>query len=252
MLEQAPIFKKNFVSRYQKEYSPVLSFVTDRSGRTIEGTSNNDFRRSRTDLMSDYLNNKPKHHEMTQSLLSEELVLISIAPFLAQKNFITYLAPQNLESGGNQKGLDIIIADKNNVAYLGIDVKLKIGRSSLQRDGFGWSPNLQSPYIYLKLGNWSLNTREEAGVRVRDWINTYTVPRIIESGKIPRIFEMRQYLFGRINRSLSGYSDLFNNPKDRYAEVNIPKNIDEQNLLKEKLESINKAFSELDKQFNGQ
>lgn len=132
---------------------------------------------------------------------------------------------------------------------LGIDVKLKKSRSLRDRDGYGWSSHLHSPFIYLNLGNWSVDTWEEPLVDIRNWITNYTLPKLTTTGKIPKMYELRQYLLGRIERSISGYIELIKDPNEEIAEINIPKNYQELNILEEKLFLMHQLFSDLNNKY---
>ena len=245
MLERIGISKIGLVNRYHQDFSSQINFTKDRFGTLVECTSSQNFTNSRVSLMDGYLSGKYQKTEMPQALLAEELVSLALKKPLEERGFSSYLAPQNLESGENQKGVDLIITDADHMICLGVDLKLKKGKSKIERDGYGWCQNIQSPFIYLKMGNWSLETREESTVDIRQWISEYTRPKLKTTGKIPRVNELREYIFPRIERTISSYIEILKEPEGKFADVTIPKNMAELNALEDKLFMMHSLFSSI-------
>lgn len=240
------------VNEYRKRLPPQICYAVDGSQNlTIEGSSSIDFINSRTRLLERFLlEEKNKHHEMSQAYLAEQLVRIAIKNPLEERGFFMDIAPQNIEHGTDQKGVDLIVVDSNKTICLGIDLKLKRKITINDRDGFGWCQNTLSPFIYLKMGNWSLETREKSGVDIHQWIQEYTSPKLKTTGKIPRIFELRQYIVPRIIRTLEGYIDTTNNPNDRLYISCIPENYQSFELLKNKLSRLWSVFSDISRDYH--
>ena len=245
-IEVSPI---GLVNRYHQDFPSQVNFKTDQSGTLIEGRSSQNFTNSRVNLIDCYISGQRPKTEMPQALLAEELVRIAVKNPLEERGFFLHLAPQNFESGKNQKGVDLIIVDNNDMICLGVDLKLKKGRSRFNRDGFGWSPKLHSPYIYLTMGNWSLETREESHVSIRKWISEYTCPKLRTSGKIPHIQELRRYIITRIEKSLSGYIEMLKEPIGEFANITIPESQGEVSILEDKLFTLHLLFSSLNDQY---
>lgn len=235
------------VQEYRKRLTPQICYAVDGLRNiTIEATSTKDFIISRTILLDELLNvDKNKHYEMSQAYMAEQLVRIATKNPLEERGFFIDIAPQNLEHGVNQKGVDLIVLDSNKTICLGIDLKLKKSNN----DGFGWGQNILSPFIYLKMGNWSLETREKSGVDIRQWIQEYTGPKLKTSGKIPRIFELRRYVIPRIIRTLERYIDITNSPNDRLYKSCIPEDYQSFELLKNKLSRLWLVFSEISRDY---
>lgn len=245
MSQRVEISPIGLLNRYHCDFPRSIIFSTSEGKDTIEGLSSLKFTNSRVKLLDNYILERKPQTEFSQALLAEELVGIAIKKPLKERGFFLHLAPQNLESGKNQKGVDLLITDSNNMICLGIDLKLRKGRSNFNRDGFGWASNLQSPYIYLTMGNWSLKTRQEPHVGIRKWINDYTCPKLITSGKIPNIYELRQYVIPRIERSISGYIETLKEPNINFVEATTPKSREEVDILEYKLFILSLLFCSL-------
>lgn len=246
MSQRIEVSEIGLVNRYYMDFPPENRFTTDSSGALIIGTSNKNFISSRVSLVSDHiLGIKDNRYEMSQAYLAEELVRVALKNPLEERGFFLHLAPQNIESGVDKKGVDFLITDSSQMIYLGIDLKLKKGRSRFNRDGSGWCPNLQSPFIYLKMGNWSLETRENPDVNIRQWIQEYTRPKLKTTGKIPRVYELRQYIVPRVIRTLSGYIEALNKPEDKFYKLYTPEDRQSLIILKNKLSTVNSLFSSI-------
>lgn len=251
MPERFEISKIGLVNKYHQDFPPQISFIMDHGGALVEGISSRNFTSSRVSLIDNYISGGNPKTEIPQALLAEELVCLAIKKPLEERGFFSYLAPQNLESGGNKKGVDLIITDSNNMICLGIDLKLRKGRSKLKRDGYGWSQNIQSPYIYLQMGDWTLETRKEPVVNIRQWISEYTRPKLRTTGKIPHVYELRQYVIPRIERTLSSYIEILKEPDGELADLTIPKDTGEIMSLEEKLFKMHLVFSSIKNDYFG-
>lgn len=235
----------NLVNRYYQDFPPQINFSSDSQGTPIEGFSSSKFTSSRVALIDNYLSQNNPKKEMSQALLVEEFSNLALEKLLKEKGFSSHLAPQNLESGQNQKGVDLIIQDSQKMLCLGIDLKLKKSKSLLKRDGYGWSPNTKSPYIYLKMGDCFMKTKEESSVNLRDWIQDYTLSKITSTGKIPHLDQFRKYIICRIERTLFSYIQTIKEPSNFIAQKTIPKDHQDQLLLEEKLFKTHALFSSL-------
>lgn len=247
MSQRIEVSRIGLVNEYHKGLLPQSFYTSDGTqNQTIEGRSSGNFIKSRTALLDDFLNiDKSKHYEMSQSYLAEQLVRIAIKNPLEERGFFMDIAPQNLEHGTGQKGVDLLVVDANKMICLGIDLKLKKRRLKSEHDGFGWCQNTLSPFIYLKMGNWSLETREESGVDIRHWIQEYTSPKLKTTGKIPRVYELRQYIIPRITKTIEKYIESLNGSEKDFYKNCIPENQQTLELLKSKLFRLWSVFSDI-------
>jgi hypothetical protein len=199
--------------------------------------------------MESLLAGNAAYHEYAQSLAFEHFVNLALRLPLEGSGFLVQLTPQSLEeSTDSQKGVDLLIRDEAKLVYLGIDVKLRRGRSRLQRDGFGWNTRLLSPYIYLSLGDFVANTREGTQISVRQWLHQFAIPHINSTGKIPHWDQFRGYLLARIERSLNGYVEKVREYEEFDNLMGIPSTNESLEILIEKLAVMHCLFVELRQQ----
>lgn len=234
-----------FAKYYKDSYPPQINLKTSYNTKHI-ATSNHKFRTSRHELMYGMLNGETRHEVMTQGLLAEQMVHLALRPLLQDAGFFPSLAPQSLEHGKGQKGIDMLIRDNRNTPYLGIDVKLRQGQSELGRDGFGWDSKLQTPFVFLSLGNWYPSMRDAEDVTVKDWLSKYSIPGIQRTGKIPRLDELRGYLLGRLERTLNGAHVAIREPEvfPRTCAT-LPDNIKDLKKMREKVGVMHHLFTAL-------
>jgi len=251
MSQQVEYSKIGLVNEYSRGFPSNVSYRTHDYDSVVQTTSSRAFINSRTELMDGFLteDKKIKWFEVSQSYLAEQLVRIAIKSPLEERGFFLDLAPQSLEHGNNQKGVDLIIVDSCQTICLGIDLKLKKSRNKSGHDGYGWCQNILSPFIYLKMGDWSLETREETDVNIRQWIQKYTCPKLKTTGKIPRVYELRQYLIPRVTNTLNTYLEALDRPKDEFSYLYIPEDRQSVNLLKNKLLNLYSLFSDLSQKY---
>lgn len=242
-----------FIKHYSGAYPPSIPYKLDPLGTMHLGTSTRDFRESRKDMMTGYMYGRQKHEQMAQGLIAEEMVRLALKPLIKEAGFETSLAPQSLErseieNGEKMKGVDLIITDLDKLTYLGIDVKLRKAISSRNRDGHGWNSRLKTPFIYLSLGNWDITMRQGESIEVKDWIKEYTLPKLKSTGGIPVFDDFRRYVVGRIERSLNGFREELDG-EYKYEYGNLPYDLDEINVLREKVGIMQSLFTDLNQNY---
>lgn len=201
--------------------------------------------------MEELLIGQSEYLEYAQSVAFEHFVNLALRLPFTGTGFVVELCPQSLEmSSREQKGVDLLVMDYEHYVYLGIDVKLRRGRSNLQRDGFGWNQRLLSPYIYLSLGDFVANTREGTQISVRQWLHDYAIPSIGSNGKIPHWDQFRAYLLARIERSLEGYTEKVRELEEFDNLLGIPASPQSLEILVEKLAIMHSVFVELRQNMN--
>lgn len=238
-----------FIQRHSLSYPPIFPYRTEEHAPVQEAYSSPRFRESRSHMMADLLFYGAFQHEMAKSLALEYLVELALQYFLRDHGFKIQTAPQTLElSDSTQKGVDLLITDASDVVLLGVDVKLRRGHSSYNRDGYGWNQNLRTPYIYLSLGNLAISTREKEAISAVEWLTNYVVPYIGSSGKIPHIDTFRIYLLERIERSLFGLIERLREPEMYTNSFGLPTGDPSQEnymILEEKLLITHSLFAEI-------
>lgn len=240
--ENAP--QTRFAKRCGSSVPDSIAYIVDHQGQSLEATSSRNFRESREIILVDFLSGRSRQDELSHSLMAEHVVQLSLNPALQRLGFAAAIAPQSLEHGKDQKGVDLIISDTNNLVYMGIDVKLREKRRTFpDRDGYGWSDTLRSPYFYLSLGNWRIDMREREEVPIRDWLTEYTIPSITGSKQIPRVAAFRDYLIGRIGRSIEAYRKRLDDTEFESGIYIIPDAQEDQQILREKLAVMHGVFT---------
>lgn len=234
---------KSFVDHYAKSYPPSSQYLLDSKGTSVNASSDESFRTYRENLLNLYFEGDPKHDSIVGHFI-EPVVCLSLRPYLQEGGFDVVLAPQSLEHGDGQKGVDILITDSEQLVLLGIDVKSKKGRSSRGRDTYGWSPALRSPFVYLSLGNWNPAMQDRRDVSVHDWSRGYVVPNLQKSGQIPNIQDFRQYLLKRLERTVYSFRERMHDPS-RFQQQIVPQTPEEASILEEKLGIVHSLITDV-------
>lgn len=233
-----------FARLYAEAFPPKTAYGIDSKGTVLVGKSSKDFSRSRGHLMHHIISGKEQKTSYPQALLAENVVNLALQPVMGDE-FKASLAPQTIEWDVDGKGVDVLISDPDDYIYLGIDVKMRYGKSPLNRDGYGWSEKLKAPYIYLSLGNWSVDIQERQEVSIRDWLQEYTIPHIQRAKPIPGVVDFRHYLVGRIERSINGYRQRLREADLYEHDFGLPFSAEGAELLEEKLAVMQSLFTEL-------
>jgi len=249
MAIDGPLGNQRFVSNYLNQFPPsalygaVPQYAPQSRLYTVGTSCTPAFRTSRQTLMSTLLEGNPKH-SMAEAFLSEYLIHIALQPVLENTSFCTQLAPQSLErSSTNHQGVDLLISDEENTLWLGIDAKLRSGKSAFERDGYGWNPEILTPYMYLSLGNWN-GALKEMELPVRQWMTTHVVGGVNESKSIPGFGRFRQYLVERIERSLAVCRERVIDHDER-PMYGAPESKEELDIFGDKIHMMHGLFTEL-------
>jgi hypothetical protein len=231
-----------FLRRFAQEFSPSETFFATTQGPEIPLSNSENYRRSRPEMVRRAIAAQHSPDDISPySVLAEQIVNLALDPVLARHSYHSHSASQNLDAGDQDKGVDVLIADKSNIVVLGIDVKLRQGRSVARRDGGGWSPRLKSPYIYLSLGDWSTLNKSNTTINVKQWLADAVAPNLSNSGKIPHFVSFQSYIIDRLSRSLqSFYHQFICHPNS--STWGFPKAVEDRQILRAKLEILNKFF----------
>jgi hypothetical protein len=234
-----------YVASYVDSYPSKASFRLSPQDDPHEVSTSFNFRHSRELIMCGLLAGNARPESMFTAYMSEQLVRLGLEPLLKDSGFYVSLAPQAFEHGNCQKGVDLIISDEDKVVYLGIDVKLREKRRYPESDGYGFCQPLCCPYIYLSLGNWRADMKEDPEVSILKWISNYTIPKINRTGKIPRLDNFRSYLVKRIEKSLDGYCNRLEKGETYPRQDYLSSHFDDLNILIDKLYIMHTLFMDL-------
>ena len=201
--------QKNFTEKYSASTPPRVEYRRLNDNLTAESSTT--FRESRGKLMTNLLENKPEEITMSHALLSEFVVVLALDPLVRQRGYRVDLAPQTLEHGNKQKGVDVLVVGRSEKIMMGIDVKLRKKTPDRGRNGGGWQDNISAPAINLNLGNWDVETKDESVDGVKVWLTRGVLPNVVEGGKIPGMNSLRAYLVPRIRRSLENQLERMEN-----------------------------------------
>jgi len=224
-----------FIQRYSQSYPPQKTYYL-LNHDPLHTTCTPDFRTSRTDLLIAHSENKKKHFEFTQALLSEFVTVLALEKPLSLYNYSIELAAQSLEHGQDrQRGVDILITNSQQKIMLGIDIKLGKNSSNLNFNGGHWLDHLKAPFINLTLGNWRPD--------IKDWLKNAVKPNIKKNGSIPDIPQLRKFAISRITNSLMiQYSMLMG----RSPRLFIPETRKDYQVYRQKLEGLIDLFTQVE------
>ncbi|MCL4384587.1 hypothetical protein M1116_03980 [Patescibacteria group bacterium] len=234
--------QQRFVERYRAAYSLQPTYYL-LGHEPLPATSSVNFCRSRTALLDALLTTQPDTITFPHALLAEYVTALSLEPLLTPWDHRVDLAPQSLEHGRGQRGVDLLIRNAEDKIMLGIDVKLKSNRSRHNQNGGAWLDNLKAPYINLTLGNWEVVTREGAGVK--GWLINCVLPNVPESGKIPHLDELRAFLVPRIKNSLVSQLEISRSGHP-HPWYHLPESRQERIVYRQKLEGMIEIFGQIE------
>ena len=158
------------------------------------------------------------------------------------------MAPQSLEHGVGQRGVDLLILNREHKIMLGIDVKLKTSNLKYNRNGGRWLNNLKAPFINLTLGNWPVKAKDPQINNIKNWLNYSVLSNIPENGKIPQLNDFRSFVVTRINNSLQ--LQLENCQKHNFPPGTSPFTRQDYIVYKQKLNGLVEIFSAIENKLN--
>jgi len=208
------------------------------------------FQQSRVEQIEKLLLGNFKEIRMSHALLSEFVVVLAIDPLLCSYSYTVDMAAQSIERGdGDQRGVDLLVVDRQKKIMMGIDVKLGRNRDKnrLNRNGGEWLDNLTAPFIKLTLGNWSVKVKDKNVDDVKKWLMYCVLPNINEGGKIPGLDSLRCFLVVRIKNSLANQLERLKNNEPMTTNNLL---LDRQKRLacKQKLEGLIEIFSTVERE----
>jgi hypothetical protein len=174
-------------------------------------------------------------------------VALSLEPLLTPHRYSIDLAPQSIEHGQGQRGVDLLILNPDRHIMLGIDVKLRANKSTKNQNGGSWLPHLQAPFINLTLGNWPVSTKDPQVKSVKDWIINCVIPNVPNNGKIPQLDSLRSFLVPRIINSLESQLKNSRDQKPSYF-VSLPETRQQMNIYRLKLKGLINLFTQINQQ----
>ncbi len=202
---------QRFLGHIRREYGAPKSFrsTTDSPTITYQSTDNRGLgkvRSIRRLILPDPLDVR----DDSNAFFSEWATKICLENLLKQYNMVVNFAPPDLERPDmTRKGVDIIIAEKNAdnelIPMLGIDIKLRELDSVYSTERHAFDTKLIAPAIHVSLGNWTINTREQEAVKIREWTSDVACPNILRSGKLPHLEELTKHICKRVDYTLSTY-----------------------------------------------
>lgn len=175
------------------------------------------------------------------------MVALSLEPLLSPYHYSIDLAPQSIEHGKGQRGVDLLILNPHRHIMMGIDVKLKANKSSNNQNGGAWLPHLQTPFINLTLGNWQVSSKDPQVKSIKDWMVKCVIPNVPNSGKIPQLNSLRSFIVPRLINSLD--SQLRNSHKSRPSRfVKLPETRQQMIIYRQKLTGLINLFNQINQQ----
>lgn len=216
--------------------------------RLLEAASSYNYRFSHSTCVNSLFLQHFETTDFPHSLLAEYVVALSLEPLLSPYRYSIDIAPQSIDHGQNgQRGVDLLILNPYRHIMMGIDVKLRASKSSLNQNGGSWLPHLESPFINLTLGNWSVTSKDPQVKSVKDWILNCVVPNVPNSGKIPQINSLRSFLIPRLINSLNSQLQISHEP-DPSPFIKLPETRQQMSIYRQKLTGLISLFNQINQQ----
>jgi hypothetical protein len=194
------------------------------------------------------LEKNPDKIIFSHALLSEYITVLALEPLLKPYSYQIDLAPQSLEHGVGQKGVDLLILNQEHKIMLGIDVKLETSKYRFNRNGGRWLNHLKSPYINLTLGNWLVKGKDPQVNNIKNWLTYSVLSNIPETGKIPQLNDFRSFVVTRIKNSLQFQQENCQN--HNFPPDILPLARQDYLVYKQKLKGLIAIFSSLEDKLN--
>jgi hypothetical protein len=187
-----------------------------------------------------------RHFEETgypHSLLAEYVVALSLESLLTPHRYSIDIAPQSIEHGNGQRGVDLLILNPYRHIMMGIDVKLR-ANNCLNHNGGSWLPHLESPFINLTLGNWPIASKDPQVKSIKDWITKCVIPNIPNSGKIPQLNSLRLFLVPRLINSLDSQLQCTYS-LDPPRRITLPETRQQMIIYRQKIKGLISLFTQI-------
>lgn len=233
-----------FVQKYKEAYSPRQIYYLLNHDELL-GTNSRNFRQSRAELLDNLLTRGVKVKSFSPSYLAEYVTALSLDTLVSPFGYRIDMAPQSVEHGSGQRGVDLILRNTFGKIMLGIDIKLGCNRSSLNQNGGEWLDNLKAPFINLTLGNWKIKAREPEVVTAKDWLLRCVLPNVPGSGKIPYLDDLRRFLVPRIKNSVVSQWEGSRNSA-AIARFHVPESRQDRLVYQQKLEGVRELFGRIE------
>ncbi len=213
-----------------------------------------------TDRRKEVLTNFIKSHGLTRkddprAFFAEWASYICLFDPLAESGFDIELAPEELETGEpGRRGIDLVLSENSElpIPLLGINVKLQRLPPAQISESHRFDPIICGPSLNVSLGNWEILTREQESKKIREWINELALPKIIDTGKIPYLRSLRQYIVSGIKNTLDIYTwkadqlQKGNYVPNEHQRHLFPRNEEDRQVFMHKLHTVHQLFSELE------
>jgi hypothetical protein len=246
-MTEAISYRQNFLQKYSNFY-PAKNIYFLLNNNSLLATSSFSFCCSHPRLINNILTTNTDKILPSHAYLSEYITALALEPLLKPHSYRVDLAPQSLEHGVGQRGVDLLILDQRQKIMLGLDIKLRTIRSSHNRNGGRWLDNLKAPFINLSLGNWSVHAKDPQVKNIKDWLIYSVLPNIPDNGQIPQLNDFRSYIVPRIKNSLQLQQENFSNHKLKF--YSFPQTRQEIKVYQQKLSGLIEIFSDIEARIN--
>ena len=235
---------ERFTQKYVDAYPREIQYR--RLSDNLQGSSTRNFQLAREKQMGELLAEGDEKVGMSHALLSEFVVDLAINPLISPHGYRVNMAAQSIEGGGkDQRGVDLLIVDRQQKIMMGIDVKLRKKKSVENRNGGAWLGNLAAPFINLTLGNWPVEVKDESVGNVKQWLVKCALPNIAGGGKIPGLNSLRSFAVTRIKNSLEHQLARLDNNQP-VTTTNLPLNRQERVACRQKLKGLIEVFGRVE------
>ncbi len=248
-----------FIEDFEAAYSAGLPYRSF-DPHILEGThATNGFINRRRTALEDYIaSNGIDEKNDSHAFMAEWASYISLMSPLESAGYTVSLASPQLEHGRpGRHGIDLVVGrhiGDTPDPVLGINIKLQRLRETTASDSHRYDPAIRGPSLNLSLGNWAVKTREQEEIDIRRWIASLAVPNAIQTGKIPYIPALRQYIVAGVFATLNIYTWKWerycagNYELNEHQQCLVPDGEEEEDIFEEKLFTAHQLFQELNEQ----
>lgn len=245
-----------FIEDFEEAYRTVPPYKSQDPHILQDAFTNPGFLTRRRSALEVYIASNGEIEQIdSHAFLAEWASYISLIAPLENAGYSVSMASPQFEHGRpGRHGIDLVVGRTVGDIpdpLLGINIKLQRLKESTASDSHRYDPAIEGPSLNVSLGNWAVRTREQEELDIRKWIESLAVPKAIQSGKIPYIPSLRNYIISGIFSTLNIYAwkwEQYCAGKYHFNDSQlclIPDHEEKDQVFEEKLITAHTLFNEL-------